>query len=387
MNIYLVGQKGIPSHVGGVEKQVELLATHLVKRGHTVYAYTRPNYTNKTKKTHKGVKLISIPCIQTKHLEAISHTLLACFDLIPKKADIIHFHSIGPSSLVWLLRLLKPNTPIIATFQCQDYYHKKWGPIARTYLKYSEFITCKFPHATITPSQVLTKYTKKKYNTHTIHIPNGIDPIKFKPANIIKKWNLQKNSYILSVSRLIEHKGIHYLIKAYNSIKTDKKLVIVGTGSHTDEYVNYLKKLAQNNKNIIFTGNQTGSALRELFTNTYLFVQPSTAEGQSVALLESLAARNTVLISNIPENKEVVGRSGFYFHSKSILSLRKELNYLLKNPNIVKKFKSNGLTIVNKTYNWNKITKKIETTYMNCINSKKNSYPLNHKINRVTSKA
>lgn len=384
MEIYLVGQKGIPSKVGGVEKQVEQLALHLVQRGHNVHAYTRPSYTSKSKKSFNGVKLISIPCIKTKHLEAISHTFLSCLDLAKRKTDIIHIHSIGPSSLIWLIRLLKPNTPIISTFQCKDYHHKKWGPIARTYLKFGEFASCKFPDTTITPSIGLTKYAKKKYNTNTVHIPNGVAPIEHKPANIIKKWGLTQNNYILTVSRLIEHKGIHFLIKAFNAIKTDKKLVIAGTGSYTDAYVSYLKKLAKNNKNIIFTGNQTGSTLNELFTNAYLFVQPSTSEGLSVALLESLASRNTVLVSNIPENKEVVGSLGFYFQNKNILSLKKELNHLISNPGIVKKYKKAGLSTLKKTYDWDKITKKVETTYLNSINNKKITFPLIKKISRTT---
>lgn len=368
MNIYILGQKGIPSNGGGVEKHVEMLSTRLVKRGVNVYAYTRSNYSSKQKRTYQGVNLINLPSIQSKYLDAIFHTFLAILDLARRKPDIIHFHSIGPSSLIWLAKLIKPNTPIVATFHCKDYYHKKWNIIARTYLKFGEFIACKLAHKTITVSKGLAKYSNKKYKKQASYIPNGVDPIKYQPSNIINsKWNLTKNGYILSVSRLIEHKGIHYLIEAYNNLNTKKKLVIVGSGSFTEEYVSQLKNLAKNNPNIIFTGNQTGRTLNELFSNAYLFVQPSTSEGLSVALLEAMASKNAVLVSNIPENKEVIENTNFTFKNKNVLSLRQKLNYLLKNSKKITKERQVSFKRVNTEYNWENITTNTIKIYRNII--------------------
>ena len=103
MKIALIGQKGIPSgQGGGVEKHVENLAVKLVEMGHEVLAYTRYSYSDQRIKEYQGVKLINLPSLPTKSLDAISHTFLACLDLIFRKVDVIHFHSIGPSSLIWL---------------------------------------------------------------------------------------------------------------------------------------------------------------------------------------------------------------------------------------------------------------------------------------------
>ncbi|MCX6799600.1 MAG: glycosyltransferase family 4 protein [Candidatus Falkowbacteria bacterium] len=370
MKIYLIGQKGIPSIGGGVEKHVEMLAIHLVKRGHEVFAYTRPNYTNKRLKSFDGVNLISLPSVKTKHLEAISHTFLACLDLIRRKPDVIHFHSIGPSSLILLVRILKPFTPIIATFHCQDYYHKKWNPIARAYLRFGEFVACKFTDKTITVSKGLTRYAMSEYGVKTKYIPNGVEVIKKLPAKNIKlKWDLTKNSYILSVSRLIEHKGVHYLIDAYLKTKTSKSLVIAGDGAYTDDYVKCLKKMAKNNPKIIFTGNQIGTTLQELFSNAYLFVQPSTSEGLSIALLEAMASGNAVLVSDIPENLEVIKDTGFSFKNKSPKSLQEKINYLLKNPKLIDKQKEKAKHRVNIHYHWRDITTETIKIYNNLLNN------------------
>jgi glycosyltransferase involved in cell wall biosynthesis len=98
-------------------------------------------------------------------------------------------------------------------------------------------------------------------------------------------------------------KGIGTLIEAYKKIETDQKLVIVGSGSFTDEYVTELKQLASDNPNIIFTGNQSGEVLAELYVQASIFIQPSESEGLSLALLEAMS-RRLPFLSVIFENME-----------------------------------------------------------------------------------
>ncbi len=373
MKIAFIGQKGIPAKFGGVEKHVEDLATRLVKAGHEIYIYTRPNYTNKNLKKYKGINLISLPNIPTKHLDAISHTFLACLDIIKMDIDIIHFHSIGPSSLIWLVKIFKPSVSVVATFHSKCYLHKKWGRIARTYLKLGEKTICWLPDITICVSKTLARYAKDSYDCLTRYIPNGVNLPKNLVAKEINKWGIKKENYILTVSRLIRHKGLHNLISAFQNLKTNKKLIIVGDGYYTDSYVEELKLLARGNKNIIFTGNQTGRALAELFSNAYLFVQPSESEGLSIALLEAMSYGRGVLASDIPENKEAIGKIGFTFENKNTRSLENKLAYLLKCPALIKARGGLGRARVKELYNWNEITKNTIKVYKEILREKQES--------------
>ncbi|MFA5359347.1 MAG: glycosyltransferase family 4 protein [Patescibacteria group bacterium] len=355
MKIYFIGQKGIPSKFGGVEKHVEDLSTRLVKTGHEVFVYTRANYTDRKLKKYRGVNLISLPTLATKHLDAITHTFRACLDLVRRDVDIIHFHSIGPSSLIWLAKLLKPGVPIVFTFHTKCYEHKKWGFLAKMYLKFSEAIACRLADKIITISPSLTEYAKSKYDITSVYIPNGVTLPKVIKANKIKQWGLKKDNYILTVTRLVGHKGVQYLIDAYKKLKTNKKLVIVGDGAYTDNYVKELKASAKGNKNIIFTGNQVGDELAELFSNAYLFVQPSESEGLSIALLEAMSYKQCVLVSDIKENTDVTKNCGFSFKTKNVKSLQMKLIYLLKHPALVNKYGLLAKAEVNKNYNWSKL--------------------------------
>ncbi len=365
MKIYFIGQKGIPAIYGGVESHVQELATRLVKEGNEVFVYVRNHYTPRDLNEYKGVNLIHLPSLKTKHLDAISHTFLATLDVLRRDADIIHYHAIGPSSLLWIPKLFKRSAKVISTFHSDDRKHKKWGYIARKFLGLGAYISVKWPDKTIAVSKYQSKVHGQEFKGQLEYIPNGVPAFdKVNPKLITEKWGLEGNDYILAVSRLIRHKGLHYLIRAYSILQNvDKKLVIVGDANYTDKYIQYLKNLAHGNKNIIFTGNQTGQTLAELYSNAYLFVQPSEAEGLSIALLEAMSYSKAVLCSDIEPNKEAVANIAMTFRNKSITDLSHKLRYLLDHPEIVGQM---GIKLRERAeieYNWDNISKRTIALY------------------------
>ncbi len=188
----------------------------------------------------------------------------------------------------------------------------------------------------------------------------------------LKQFGLEKDKYIMTCARLVKHKGIHYLIEAFNFLKEEQrnnpkvkelKLAIVGDSSFTDDYVKYIKSLAQNNKNIIFTGFQSGKALEELYKNSYVYVHPSEAEGLSIAILEAMSYGKTVLVSNIPENIEAFAGRGYMFVNKDVEDLKYKLKLLLANSELVKKTGKKAYKYVKENYNWQNITKDTVNVY------------------------
>ncbi len=372
MKIYFIGQKGIPAIYGGVERHVEELATRLVKEGNEVFVYVRNHYTPKYLKEYKGVNLIHLPTIKTKHLDAIIHTLFATLDVLRRDADIIHYHAIGPSSLLWIPKLLKRKSKIISTFHSDDRKHKKWGLFARKFLSLGAYFSVKWPHKTIAVSQYQSKIHGQEFKGVLEYIPNGVPVFtKTEAKTITEKWGLVGNDYILTVARLIRHKGIHYLIQAYLALENPtKKLVIVGDANYTDDYVQYLKTLAGDNSNIIFTGNQTGQILAELYSNAYVFVQPSEAEGFSISLLEAMSYGKAVLVSDIEPNKEAVTNLGFVFKNKSVNDLTQKLKYILNHPEVAEQMGVKLKSRAQAEYNWDNVVKKTLAVYASATKPK-----------------
>ena len=364
MRIYFIGQKGIPAKSGGVEKHVEALATNLAKHGQEVFVYTRPHYTDRKLTEYQGVKLISRPSCPTKHLDAFTHTLVSVLDVLFRRADIVHFQAIGPASLLWIVKIFKPKARIVFTFHCQDYYHKKWGQLARLYLRLGEMIGCRLADEVITVSRELTNYVKEKYGREAKYIPNGVNIVdQGSDSDILSQFGLEPQKYILTVTRLVKHKGPHYLIKAFQKLDTDSKLVIVGDGAHTDDYVAQLIKLSQNDSRIIFTGERLGNDLAQLFRGARLFVQPSESEGLSITLLEAMAYGVPVLVSDIPANLEAIGDYGWSFRSGDVNDLAAKLKECLDNPGRTSQFVEAAQRRVKTEYNWHDITSRTLQIY------------------------
>ena len=77
MKLAILGTRGIPANYGGFETFAEELGTRLAARGHDVTVYCRSNNIGYPHKTYKGVKLVILPTIGTKHLDTVVHTFLS----------------------------------------------------------------------------------------------------------------------------------------------------------------------------------------------------------------------------------------------------------------------------------------------------------------------
>ena len=213
-------------------------------------------------------------------------------------------------------------------------------------------------------SKNIQEYFNHKYGRKTIYIPNGVNRPELKAASLIKKkWGLEKDSYILLLSRLTEEKGIHYLIEAYKDLNTDKKLVLAGGNSDSMEYVDRIKAMADGNPDIIFTDFVQGQILEELYSNAYIYVIPSDLEGMPLTLLEAMSYGNCCLISDIPECIEVVGDRALHFEKGNVQDLKNRLQELSDNPEIVENYKKGATDYICNKYNWDKIVIEVSRLY------------------------
>lgn len=376
MRIAFIGQKGVPAKQGGIEKHVEELSARLAKGGFDVSVYSRPHYAGNRKSSFNGVNIISLPSLNTKHLDAITHTLLASIHASFGNYDVIHYHGVGPSLLSWIPRLLSPRAKVVATFHCNDRLHQKWGMVAKLALTVGEWATCAFPHQTITVSRTLQAYCLKHFGRQAAYIPNSTAIRKYKATGILKKLGIEKGGYILSVSRLVQHKGIHTLIQAYNETATHKKLVIVGDGANTGKYVAKLKELAAGNPKIIFAGKLTGDDLATVFANAAVFVQPSEAEGMSIALLEAMGYGLPMVISDIAENIEPAGGCALEFRNRNRFDLALKLAFALSHRKHMAKLAKAARIRVLKEYDWREIAKQTGALYRSLSASGKSAAPV-----------
>lgn len=180
------------------------------------------------------------------------------------------------------------------------------------------------------------------------------------PKEIKEKWGIEKDSYILYLARIVPEKGLHYLLDAFKEIDTDKKLVIAGGASHTNEYLDEIKKKASEDKRVIMTGFVQGDVLDELYSNCFLYCLPSDLEGMPISLMEAMSYGCNVLTSDIEECVQVSGEYGNTFKKGEISDLKMRLKQIEDNK------KEDCIKISDymiKKYNWEEVVERTEKLY------------------------
>ena len=369
LRIAVLGHKRIPSREGGIEIVVEELSVRMAKLGHQVTIYNRSGHHVSGKefdahrlKEYKGTRMKYVPTIDKKGLAAMSASFFAAVAAAFGRYDVVHFHAEGPCAMLWLPKLFGKRC--IATVHGLDHQRAKWGKLASTYIMLGEKCAVKFADEIIVLSEGVQNYFLDTYGRKTRFIPNRVNRPVICEADMIKeKFGLEKDSYILFLGRLVPEKGLRYLVEAFKQVKTDKKLVIAGGSSDTDEFTNELKEMAKGDDRILFTGFVQGKELDELYSNAYVYTLPSDLEGMPLSLLEAMSYGNCCLVSDIDECASVVKDKAFVFKKSDVVDLKEKLQKACDDKVQVQKYKDEAADYICGKYNWDEVVKETLELY------------------------
>lgn len=357
MKIAMIGHKRIPGREGGIEVVVEELSTRMSELGHDVTVYNRHKKGYKASKTYRGVKVVTIPTIEKKSTDAVIYAFLASIRVLFGKYDVIHYHAIGPSAFLFIPHFFRKNT--IVTVHGLNYKSPKWKGLGEKFIKFGEKVVAKYADQIIVLSQEQKRYFKNKYDRDTIYIPNGTTLYANEPAEEIKRvYGLEKNSYILFLSRVVPGKGLEYLLDAYREIKSDLQLIVAGETKYAPDFRTMIEEKAKLDNRVRLIGFVEAKILRELYSNAKLFVFPSEAEGMPMCLLEALSYNCPCLVSDIPENIEVGKNYVKQFKSKNVGDLKEKLEYSLNSDEVI-----DSRNFVKENYSWDTVVQKTISCY------------------------
>ena len=369
LKIAMIGHKRIPSREGGVEIVVEELTTRMIDLGHQVTCYNRKGhhvsgseFDTTTLSEYKGVQLKNVWTLDKKGLAALTSSFSAALKAAFGKYDVVHFHAEGPCAMLWIPKLFGKRC--IATIHGLDWQRAKWSGFASKYIQFGEKIAAKYADEIIVLSKNVQKYFQTTHQRTTRFIPNGVNrPIIREAKEILDQYGLKKDSYILYLGRIVPEKGLRYLIEAFKQVQTDKKLVIAGGSSDTQDFLDEIKELAKQDQRILFTGFVQGTILDELYSNAYIYTLPSDLEGMPLSLLEAMSYGNCCLTSDISECEEVVEEKAVIFKKSNVLDLKQKLQALCDSPEVVKKYKAEAADFICKKYNWDDVVTKTLELY------------------------
>jgi glycosyltransferase involved in cell wall biosynthesis len=248
-------------------------------------------------------------------------------------------------------------------------------------LRLGERLAVRYAHHVIVVSDVLLaeigrKYPKQKQITY---IPNGVQPHrpeenKGETKEVLKQWGLVPQNYLLAVGRIVEEKGFDLLAKAFTEVAPKfLKLVIVGGFARHDSYIDKLHTICRKDDRIILTGAVMPEKLVHLYLQARLFVLPSSHEGLPIVLLEAMAYKCPVLVSNIAAHTAMRLPKECYFNSQDPEGLKLALQ---------KRLAKGALKRVNyemAAYNWRTIASKTKRIYEELCHASTDNFPENYR--------
>ncbi|MFQ5706574.1 MAG: glycosyltransferase [bacterium] len=365
MKIAIMGIRGIPANYGGFETFAEQLAPRLVRKGHEVTVYGRANIIDYQGPYYKGVRLVILPTISHKYFDTVAHTFLCALHALKERYDAILICNSANAYCAFIPRLV--GTPVAINVDGLEWKRAKWNKLGRWFYLLSERMATFTANEIVTDARDIERYYLAKFKKASTYIPYGSPVGRVETDEVLKKFDLKPKQYVLFVSRLEPENNAHLVVKAFEKVKTNLKCVIVGDAPYNGKYIQDLKKTRD--PRIIFTGYVFGQGYRELQSNAYFYVQGTEVGGTHPALLEGMGHGNCILANDVPEHREVLSDTGFFFSTKNNGELAEKMQYLLDHPEVVTTAGQRAMQRIQEHYSWDKVAADYEQLFFKLVKS------------------
>ena len=368
LRIAMVGQKGIPARYGGVETHVENIATRLAARGHDVTVFCRSRLRDAqapgANGIYRGVHLLYRGSVNTKHLDAASHTFLSALEASCRHGfDLVHLHGIGPAAFAPVAGLF--GRKVVTTFHALDWRQVKWVGRAKSFLRHGEAVGARRSDGVIAVSRLMQAHVQAAHGVEATYIPNGaslpLAPVSPAP---LARWGLEPGGYLLTVGRIIPDRDVETLLRAFARLRDrypELRLVVVGSETPRTSYSATLERMA--GERVVFTGDVFGADLEALYAHCLLYVLASRVEGLPITVCEAMAHGRPLVLSDIPENAEVGGDAARFFRCGDDEALEAALTGLVQDDAARASLGIVARERCESHYNWERIADQVESFY------------------------
>jgi glycosyltransferase involved in cell wall biosynthesis len=363
MKIAIMGIRGIPANYGGFETFAEELSTRLVERGHSVTVYGRTNIIDYSEKLYKGVEIKLLPTISHKYFDTVAHTFLSVMDSFKRDFDVVLICNSANSIFSFLPRLT--GKQVALNVDGLEWKRGKWNIAGNWFYRISECLATFLPNQIVTDSIYIRKYYEQRFGKPSTFIPYGAPTKKVETKDVLDKFHVEPEKYILYVSRLEPENNAHLVVKAFEKVNTNLNLIVVGDAPYSTAYIRNLKKTKD--PRIIFTGYFFGQGYKEFQSNAYFYVQATEVGGTHPALLEAMGYGNCVLANEVPEHTEVLKNAGRYYKRSDVDDLQKQMQELVDRPELVEQYRKKAVERIEQTYTWDRITESYEQLFCRMV--------------------
>jgi glycosyltransferase involved in cell wall biosynthesis len=355
--IAIVGTRGIPANYGGFETFAEELSTRLAARGHSVCVYCRER---PQADVYRGVTLRYLPTIRHKYLDTIAHTFVSTLHLLAHRVDVALYCNGANAIFTALPRLA--GMAVALNVDGVERKRKKWNALARAWYLVSERLATFLPDEVITDARAIQDYYQQTYRKRTTFIPYGAEAGKVESSSILTKLGLEAGRYFLYVSRMEPENHALEVRQAFEHVRTDVKLALIGDAPYARDYIRQVKDTRD--PRIVIPGAIYGEGYHELDSHCFAYIHATEVGGTHPALIEAMGRGALVLYRDTPENAEVAGDAGIPFQG----NLAERIEHVLRMPERERdELRRRAMDRVREHYSWDAVADAYEKLFQSIM--------------------
>ena len=276
------------------------------------------------------------------------------------RIDLIHAHWLIPQGLAAVLasRLVGSSVPILCTSHGADLFALR-GPL---WERLKRFVIDACSGLTVVSRAMRARLLQLgDQNTPVRVIPMGVDL----EERFIPSPSSRREKSLLFVGRLVEKKGLEYLIRALPRIlerHSEVTLTIVGSGPEKAS----AKKLCEELKiqpQVRFLGAIPNAEMPACYQAAQVVVFPSVVardgdqEGFGLVMVEALGCECAVVATDLPAIRDIIvdGMTGLIVPEKDPEALADKILMLLENAELRSALGRDGRSFVWERYDWQNI--------------------------------
>jgi glycosyltransferase involved in cell wall biosynthesis len=353
MRIGLLGTRGIPANYGGFETFAEEISVRLAERGHDVTVYCRERYNHRT---YRGVRLHYLPTIRHKYFDTVTHTALSTIHALFHRFDVLLYCNAANAVFTLWPRLLGTATAL--NVDGVERHRKKWNYLAKTWYLMSEWLATWCCSAIVSDAERIREYYLQHYGKESTFISYGAEVGRIERAELVRALGLEPGKYVLYVSRMEPENNALMVRTAFEKVRTDFKLVLVGDAPYAADYIRQVKDTRD--PRIVIPGGIYGEAYRQLQSHCHTYVQATEVGGTHPALIEAMGRGALVLYLDTPVSAEVVGDAAVPFKDDLVAKLQWAVDICQQERAA---WGCRAMQRVKKHYSWNAVTDAYEALF------------------------
>lgn len=331
MKIAFIGGRTF-HHPDGIATFMKNLATELVKMGHEPIVYCESDHNGE--EWVNGFKVIHQKSTKSVAFNKMGLGVKSTFNAIFKQkgVELVHYNCGGPAYFASMWASLF-GKKVVLQLHGLEFKRTKYSPFWQNVSKFY-FTSYIIRHKNITAcSAEQVEYLKEHYNKTSKVITGAVNlPSNAQKSDILERFGIKTNNYILYMGRLVQDKNPDYLIKGFMASNYDnKQLVICGCAAPGSTYEKRLHQLAKDCPNVVFTGAIFDADKDVILRNAWAYCLPSTLEGLPISMLEAMSYGKICIASDIRANKEALGDGGIWVRKENAEDITNTLNDLYVN--------------------------------------------------------